>query len=93
MSKKTNGFWPTVIVMEGRPYRLKELNRQGVNNPCSLCDLRLLCNNEKGQGFMYALCTSDDRNDAWYFEEDWTIYGKWICDFTNVEIAKEFLDK
>lgn len=79
--------------MEGRPYRLKELNRQGINNPCSLCDLRTLCNNEKGQGFMYALCTSGDRNDAWYFEEDWTIYSKPIENFLNVESAEVFLDK
>lgn len=93
MNKMTNEHWPTVIVMNGRPYQLKELNRQGINNPCSLCDLRMLCNNEKGQGFIYALCTSDDRNDAWYFEEDWTIYDKPLCDFINPELANDFLDK
>lgn len=87
MNKETNEHWPTVIIMNGRPYQLKEMNRQGINNPCSLCDLRMLCNNEKGQGFMYALCTSDDRNDAWYFEEDWTICDKLIENFINVELG------
>lgn len=93
MNKKKNGYWPTVIVMNGRPYRLKEMNRQGINKPCSLCDLRTLCNNEYGLGFLYALCTSDDRNEAWFFEEDWTIYDKRICDYVNVELAGDFLDK
>ncbi|MBQ6149056.1 MAG: hypothetical protein IJI83_05885 [Oscillospiraceae bacterium] len=83
MNKKTNEHWPTILINEGKPYVLKELNRQGINNPCSLCDLRLLCNNEKGQGFIYALCTSDNRDDGWYFEEDWTIYGDAIADFVG----------
>lgn len=89
---KTKEHWPTIIVMNGRPYRLKEMNRQGINNPCSLCDLRTLCNNENGQGFLYTLCTSDDRNEAWFFEEDWTIFGKPLCDFINPELASDFLD-
>lgn len=93
MSKMTNEHWPTVIVMNGRPYLLKELNRQGLNNPCELCDLRMFCNNKKGTATMYALCTSDDRNDAWYFEEDWTIFDKQLCDFINPELANDFLDK
>lgn len=93
MNKKKNEYWPTVIIMEGRPYRLKELNRQGINNPCSLCDLKTLCNNEHGQGFLYTLCNSDDRNQAWYFEEDWTIFDKPLCDFINPELADDFIDK
>lgn len=93
MNKKTNEHWPTILINEGRPYRLKELNRQGINDPCSLCDLRMLCNNNKGNALMYTLCTSDDRNDAWYFEEDWTIFDKPLSDFLSPELANDFLDK
>lgn len=93
MSKMKNEHWPTVIVMNGRPYLLKELNRQGLNNPCELCDLSMFCNNKKGTATMYALCTSDDRNDAWYFEEDWTIFDKQLCDFIDPELANVFLGK
>ena len=93
MSKKTNEFWPTVIVMNGRPYRLKELNRQGLNNPCELCDLGWECEAPINHNNLIGLCRSDDRDDAWYFEEDWTIYGKRIGDFTNIELANDFLDK
>lgn len=93
MNKATNEHWPAVIVMNGRPYQLKEMNRRGINNPCSLCDLRTLCKNENGQGFLFKLCTSDDRNQSWFFEEDWTIFDKNLCDFINPELANDFLDK
>ena len=93
MNKKTNEHWPSVIIMNGRPYQLKEMNRQGINNPCSLCDLRTLCNNENGQGFLYTLCTSDDRNEAWFFEEDWSIFGWRISDFIDPELADKLLDE
>lgn len=88
MNKKKNGYWPAVIVMNGRPYKLKEMNRQGINNPCSLCDLRTLCNNENGQGFLYTLCTSDDRNEAWFFEEDWTFRYKRFADYLDLREYK-----
>lgn len=89
MNKMTNEHWPTVIVINGKPYQLKELNRQGINNPCSLCDLRWLCDNEKEQGFIDALCTSDDRNDAWFFEEDWTIVSKQIIEFVEAPMKRQ----
>ena len=93
MNKKTIEHWPTVIVMDGRPYRLKELNRRGINNTCELCDLRTECGYPDGYHDFLELCTTDDRNDAWYFEEDWTIYDKRIGDFINIELADDFIDK
>lgn len=89
---KTNGFWPTILIMEGRPYRLKELNREGINNPCELCDLRTVCGAPDGGYNLTRLCKSDDRDDAWFFEEDWTIYDKHIAYYLNVELAEDFLD-
>lgn len=86
---KTKEHWPTLIIMNGRPYQLKELNRRGVDNPCELCDLRTECGYPDGYHDLLELCTSDDRNEAWYFEEDWTIYGKNLYDFISPELAKD----
>ena len=90
---KTKEHLPTILIMNGRPYQLKKLNRQGINSPCELCDLRTVCNNYEGYTNFYKLCTSDDRNGAWYFEEDWTIFDKPLCDFIAPELANDFLDK
>jgi hypothetical protein len=27
------------------------------------------------------LCTSDDRDDAWYFEEDWDVFDKPMSEY------------
>ena len=93
MNKKKNEYWPTILIIEGRPYRLKELNRQGINNPCELCNLREASGELNGFCDLTRLCKSDDRDDAWFFEEDWTIFDKYIYDFLNVELAEDFLDK
>ena len=76
-------YWPTVIINEGTPYVLKKCNRRGVNDPCELCDLRLQCYSPNENHRLVALCTSDDRGQAWYFEEDWTIYDKNVSEFLN----------
>lgn len=83
MDKKKNGYWPTILIMEGRPYRLKELNREGENNPCKLCDLRKICGIDDCFYDLTILCKSDDRDDAWFFEEDWTIYDKKIATYLD----------
>lgn len=80
MNKKTE-YWPTILIMEGRPYILKKLERKGINNPCQLCDLRSQCIDEWEYANLYKLCTSDDRDDAWYFEEDWSIFDKAISGY------------
>lgn len=79
--KRETEYWPTILIMTGRPYVLKKLERKGVNNPCKLCDLRYSCNDSHGLGKLYKLCTSDDRDDAWYFEEDWNVFDKPISDY------------
>lgn len=76
-------YWPTVIINEGTPYVLKKCNRKGVNNPCELCDLRLLCDDGDDYTRLTSLCTSDDRDEAWFFEEDWMIYDKIVGEFLN----------
>lgn len=93
MNKATNEHWPTVIIMEGRPYQLMKLERKGINDPCSMCDIRQRCEPSSQYFNLITLCKSDDRDDGWYFEENWTIFGKQICDFINPELADDFLDK
>ncbi len=74
--KKETEYWPTILIMSGRPYVLKKLERKDVNNPCRVCDLKSYCSDAWGECRLYMLCTSDDRDDAWYFEEDWSVSDK-----------------
>lgn len=83
MNKEKNEYWPTILIMEGRPYRLKELNREGVNDPCAKCDLRKLCMESSLELALLDLCRSDDRGDNWFFEEDWLIYDKKIASYLD----------
>lgn len=93
MSKMKNEHWPTVIVMNGRPYQLVKLERKGVNDPCTMCDLRWECDAPLDRFNLIKLCRSDDRDDEWYFTEDWTIFDKPLCDFINPELADDFIGK
>lgn len=79
--------------MNGKPYQLKKLNDKSINNPCELCDLRTECGYPDGLDHFMQLCTNDNRDDAWYFEEDWMIYGKELCDFISPEFANDFLNQ
>lgn len=83
MKLKQNENWPSVILHNGRPYVLKKLTRKGVNDPCSMCDLRHFCMGKSLQLMFFELCTSDGRDDGWYYEEDWSIYDKTIADFVS----------
>lgn len=83
MKLKQNESWPSVILHNGKPYLLKKLTRKGVNDPCSMCDLRQLCMVKKNPCMFYDICTSDGRGDDWYFEEDWEIVDKQIADFVE----------
>ena len=83
MKLKQNENWPSMILHNGRPYLLKKLTRKGVNDPCSMCDLRHLCMGTKDSARFFELCTSDGRDDGWYYEEDWSIVGMEIADFIS----------
>lgn len=83
MKLKQNEHWPTVIIMNGKPYQLIKLERKGVNDPCTMCDLRWECDEPNDHFDLLSLCRSDDRDDGWYFTEDWSIYGDTIADFVD----------
>lgn len=89
MNKMTNEHWPTVIVINGRPYQLMKLERKGVNEVCGMCDLRWECEQPEGYYNLIKLCKSDDRDDGWYFEEDWTIVSKQIIEFVQVPMDRQ----
>ena len=93
MNKMTNEHWPTVIVINGRPYQLMKLERKGVNEVCGMCDLRWECEQPEGYYNLIKLCKSDDRDDGWYFEEDWSIFGWRISDFIDPELSDKLLDE
>ena len=78
-------YWPVLVIKEGIPYRLTKLVRKGINDPCSVCDLRNECVDSDGRTYYVGLCLADDRDDAWYFVEDWTIVGKVIAEFVTDE--------
>lgn len=92
MNKETEAYWPTVIIVNGKQYQLTKLERKGVNDPCTMCDLRWECDTPLSKYNLIKLCKSDDRDDAWFFEEDWTIYDKRICDFLNAELVGDNLN-
>lgn len=89
MNKMTNEHWPAVIIINGRPYQLMKLERKGVNDPCSMCDLRQQCEPSDQYFNLMMLCKSDDRDDGWYFEEDWTIVSKQIIEFVEVPMDRQ----
>ena len=87
MNTVTNVNWPTIIIMKGRPYQLKKLERKGINDPCSMCDLRQLCKQCDPYFNLLMLCKSDNRDDGWYFEEDWTIFDHFLYEFVDPKLV------
>lgn len=83
MKLKQNENWPSVILHNGKPYLLKKLTRKGVNDSCSMCDLHQLCWATSYAPALIDLCCLDGRGEAYYYEEDWSIYDKQIADFVN----------
>lgn len=78
-------YWPVLIIKEGRPYRLTKLVRKDVNNPCTLCDLRIECGYPDGLSHFMRLCLSDGRGADWFFAEDWTIVDRTIVEYVTDE--------
>ncbi len=76
-------FWPTVIIVEGRPYVLTKQEIVTKNDPCAVCDLKSKCNADGIPVRFYPLCTADKRDDGWYFAEDWSVYDRRVMDYLN----------
>ena len=86
IKKQNENPWPSLIIVDGRPYLLKKLTRQGVDSPCCLCDLRSKCRSSWHEPNLSDLCCSDERGQDWYYEEDWTIVDKPISEFVEREL-------
>lgn len=78
-------FWPTVIIVEGKPYVLTKQQTVTENDPCALCDLRSKCYADDFPVRFFPLCMSDDRDDGWFFVEDWSVYDTPVKEFLNDE--------
>lgn len=76
-------YWPVLIIKEGKPYRLTKLVRKDINDPCKLCDLRDECFERNVAAKYVSLCLSDDRDDGWFFAEDWSFVNNEISDFVT----------
>lgn len=85
MEYDEDSYWPVLLIKEGRPYLLTKLVRKDVNDPCTMCDLRKECHDNDRNSNYVDLCLADDRDDAWYFVEDWTIVDKLVADFVTDE--------
>lgn len=73
-------FFPVVLIFEGVIYRLVKQLDLTENNPCRFCDLRELCT---VNGYLSELCTSDNRDDAWHFVEDWLLADTQLNSFVH----------
>lgn len=76
-------FWPTIVIVEGRPYVLTKLQTLYKNDPCAWCDLKTKCNAEGIPVRFFPLCMSDNRDDGWFFAEDWSVYDASVMEFLN----------
>lgn len=76
-------FWPTVILVEGKPYVLTKQQTVSKNDVCALCDLKKMCNADGIPVRFYPLCMSDKRDGEWYFAEDWSAYDKKVMEYLN----------
>lgn len=72
-------YWPTIVIIEGVPYVLKKEIEPTENDPCKLCALKEKC----GGLFFLELCASDNRDDSWFFVEDWDIVESVLSDLVN----------
>lgn len=87
--KENEKYWPTVIILDGEPFVLKHLNKEYVNDPCRMCDLRDKCMTDMEVPNLYELCTNLGRSDAWYFEKNWDIYNVRVADLLNIDLAPD----
>lgn len=76
-------FWPTIVIVEGRPYVLTKQQTVTKNDPCAVCDLKSKCNADGMPVRFFPLCTADKRDDGWFFTEDWSIYDTPVMEFLN----------
>lgn len=73
----------TLLVLDGVPYSLVQLDPTDGFSPCAVCDLREDCNADGiGMRFVH-LCSPDDIGEAFFFQEDWDAAKKQVIDYTH----------
>lgn len=82
----------TVLVLNGKPYRLVREILVVSNNPCKMCDLRKLCLSGNGDTNLAPLCRGGDKSDAWFFKENWDCVNHRILEFVQSDAKTEIID-
>ena len=76
----------TLIVRNGVPYSLVQLDPSVGFSPCAVCDLREDCNADGIDMRFVHLCTPDGLGESFFFEEDWDAVKNQVIEYTHMTI-------
>ena len=76
----------TLIVRNGVPYSLVQLDPSVGFSPCAVCDLRDDCNADGIDMRFVHLCTPDGLGESFFFEEDWDAVKNQVIEYTHMTI-------
>lgn len=82
----------TVLVLNGRPYRLVRERFCTCNDPCSMCDLREICKSGNGALNLLPLCTIGNKSGAWFFRENYDCVNHHILQYVQFDAQTDILD-
>ncbi len=74
----------TILVINGKPYRLVATEVPTSVCPCDMCDLRRLCAGQDDVLPLYPLCTPIGTKTSYFFMEDWDAIDRKISDFCDL---------
>lgn len=82
----------TVLVLNGKPYRLVRERFCTCFYPCRMCDLKQLCESGNGAKNLLPLCTIGNRSGAWFFKENYDCVNHHILEYVQFDAQTEILD-
>lgn len=82
----------TILVLDGRPYRLVREVMMITNDTCKMCDLKKRCNAGCGAMNLLPLCTIGRKNGAWFFKEDHNCVNHPILAYVQPDAKDEIID-
>lgn len=81
----------TILVINGKPYRLVATEKPISFCPCDMCDLSDLCAGKDDTLPLYPLCSPIRTKTSFFFMEDWEAWNKQISDFCDLSKCKKAL--
>ena len=79
----------TLLIIHGKPYSLVKEKEITTPYPCTLCDLSDICMTGNQGSHLIGLCTDTNKDDGWFFEENWDVYPKPVSDFIDITVFTE----